>query len=922
MSSAKVSGLAVIAVWACLLAIPAGARESVSPDPAAQAREEFLATEAQLGPSAPDTLVKLARLGMLLRRTDAVEAEFVARDVLARVEKAYGTKHPETDIARNNLGRVLITRRCHPEAEELLAELVKSFGSESNEYRVVREGFRTALAECLNLLGTDATSRAAEYHAQLAWATLAALEGDGSASARDAALNYVQILQANHSEAAAEEILYQILWDETIANLPPDRLTVRTLNNLGEAVRRAGRLGEASELLNSAYELGVTLFGPSDRLVDIVENNLGLVEIEQGRWSAAEQRLRAVFERRRGQSGVENPNTVLSMENLAGALLALERVPEALELFSHAYELDLKLLGEPHERTIRTCSNVALAFSRLERLEEAEHFYRSALAASERFVGAAHPMTIRIGVNLVNILHARAGSRWTDESSTLAIEFHQRVSGALGTHHPLYAVTATTNAERLMAIGAFIRARDLLESALPGFEANHVARGVDPLDRINSSALARPYALLAELDLLEDDYSCAWEHLERDRARVLEELVAQDSSVQTPEAVGRDLYEGLNAQSTLITWVVSHTTTSADGPSVWGCLVRRGDESRFTQLAELDHDTTKRVRSLGAMLRRLRPSDEAVISAQVAELRSRYVSPVLALADGGVPLTRIIVVPSPPFAELPAALLFPGVETCSAPSETVFQQLVDGSVQPPVARRLVVVGASPSPSSASLALPHEAAELALVTSAETIPPVVLTGARALADLRGLSKSGELAGARALHFVGHVCLRRSDPLESYILLSDGARITVRDLRELSLPGLVIVAGCESGGGKNIGGEGNVGFAHALMPAGARTLILANWMVDDAATMLLMARLHENLRREGHVGGPAASLMDAQAWLREQTLETLLSWADQRKNIEGLDFARRQWQEQLTRVGPDYRPYRHPGYWAAFSVSGAP
>src|SRR4029077_15987081 len=58
-------------------------------------------------------------------------------------------------------------------------------------------------------------------------------------------------------------------------------------------------------------------------------------------------------------------------------------------------------------------------------------------------------------------------------------------------------------------------------------------------------------------------------------------------------------------------------------------------------------------------------------------------------------------------------------------------------------------------------------------------------------------------------------------------------------------LVTLSACESGLGREGGGEGLLGFAQAFLLAGARSLVLSLWKVDDAATALLMVRFYENL-----------------------------------------------------------------------------
>ena len=102
-----------------------------------------------------------------------------------------------------------------------------------------------------------------------------------------------------------------------------------------------------------------------------------------------------------------------------------------------------------------------------------------------------------------------------------------------------------------------------------------------------------------------------------------------------------------------------------------------------------------------------------------------------------------------------------------------------------------------------------------------------------------------------------------------------------LREWDLAAdLVTLSACETGLGKEISGEGLVGFAHAFLQAGARSLLVSLWEVPDLATSLLMQRFYENRlgkygdERHGHTGGPmpkAEALREAKRWLREYRAE---------------------------------------------------
>ena len=71
------------------------------------------------------------------------------------------------------------------------------------------------------------------------------------------------------------------------------------------------------------------------------------------------------------------------------------------------------------------------------------------------------------------------------------------------------------------------------------------------------------------------------------------------------------------------------------------------------------------------------------------------------------------------------------------------------------------------------------------------------------------------------------------------VSGAKRLTAAE--KLIRAAIAWVSACQTGLGQPAGGEGYLGFSQALFKAGARSLVVSLWKVDDTATSLLMVPL---------------------------------------------------------------------------------
>lgn len=186
--------------------------------------------------------------------------------------------------------------------------------------------------------------------------------------------------------------------------------------------------------------------------------------------------------------------------------------------------------------------------------------------------------------------------------------------------------------------------------------------------------------------------------------------------------------------------------------------------------------------------------------------------------------------------------------------------------------------------------------LVLAHSAGGQVPSTVEEGRAVAAVLATPVHLEAAATRALiqssgqtaaiiHLAAHGWFRADAPLFSGIQLADGP-LTTADIFSLDLRAmLVTLSACETGRAAIGGGDELVGLTRAFLYAGAASLLVSQWRVEDRATTTLMIDLYTAL-----AGGAT-------------TAEALRS-------------------AQIACLSPESRENdrRHPFFWAGFQLIG--
>ena len=718
---------------------------------------------------------------------------------------------------------------------------------------------------------------------------------------------------------------------ERITSLPDSaRRLLADADRASPIIADRARQGDGSALALAERQLAVRtkLLGRDHLETTRSLSTVARIASETGETARARRLDREALEIRLRLLGERHPETAESLDQLGRGAKSADARDEAASLYARAYALRSQLFGEDSPEATATLMNIANLHRLQNRRAEAMREFRRVLALRRRALGRVHD-DVAGTLTAMALTHTMAGE-WREAEPLLREAVAIRRQLGVGGREGL-ALSLGTQGMALRHLRRYAEAESALaESAALQDEV----RAALPNRRGAASFGLSAYWQLAAAQLEQGKDSTAWRSLEYAYSRSLLDALVARGAVD-PATMQRGLLErvqrALSQDAALIGWLDVKRGAGWEEFPFWCYAIRRTGPVRWHRVdagAGVPEDWA------GRPLHRLRNSlraaadwparvtDTSDVARRAALVYRLRVAPLEADLEG----VRELLVVSPDFMRgVPleslrddrGRLLADRFAVTYVSSSLLFtwEQERPPPARRPHAWRALLVGDPMHPEEPRAALTASGDEVRRI-AAHFATSTVLTGAEATESrMRSMAQSGALARFDLVHFATHAAIDPDWSEHSALILARGPSDTARSIASAIVAAdgrltageiaqdwrleadLVSLAGCRTALGHETRTEGFLGLDDALFVAGARSLLVSLWDVDDVATALLMERFYSNLAgadpSSPHVpSSRARALQEARRWVR-------------------------LWR------GPDgTNPFGHPAYWAGIVLVGDP
>lgn len=848
--------------------------------------------EKVLGPEHADTATSLTSLALTYIQLGQYDQVLpLAVRALAIREKVLGPEHPDTAQSLNNLALTYVALARHDEALPLqvraLAIYEKVLGTEHPD-----------TAESVNILAVT-YSALAQYDKALPLQVraLAIYEKVLGAEHRDTALS-LNILTwtyralAQYDKALPLQVRALAINEKVLGPEHPN--TAYSLSNLAYIYSSLAQHDKALPLRGRALAIYEKVRGPDHPDTAFSLNNLASTYGALAKHDKAlplQVRALAIYEK---VLGPEHSLTAQSLNNLAVTYSALGQYDKALPFQVRALAIYEKVLGPEHRETAVSLGNQALIYNSLAQHEKGLLLQVRSLAIFQKVLGPEHPDTAQSLNNLAQILeylsHPSAAIALHKSAVNIYQSHRERISG-IGTEE-LRSYTRSISgsynalARLLVDQGRLAEAQQVLD----------MLKEDELFEFIRRSSDADPRRTRIGFTADEARWAARYREVaDRLAALGVEQRELQQKARRGLTAVEQARLESIDADLDVAEKAFTaflgemQRTLKAQGPA-------KIDEVAATSL-ESQRELQALIRDLGpdvVLLQYYVTSDKVgmilttpnvvvpfstaidakALNRQVFQFRNALRDPKVDVIPAAQALYQLLLAPATNALEqagaktvmlsldgqlrhVPFGALHDGKQFAAQRwSMPIYTAVTRDRLREGRPDRLKAAGfgvtraigefkALPAVKSEMDSLPRASGGLAAQN-------VVYLDEQFTANR--LKEVGQ-SDFQLMHISSHFSISPGTEVNSFLLLGDGQRLTLGDIRTQNYRfdnvDLLTLSACDTGlgGGRDTNGREIEGLGVIAQQQGAKGVLATLWPVADGSTAKLMADMYQRRQREG-------------------------------------------------------------------------
>jgi len=325
--------------------------------------------------------------GLFLKSGKYSQAEPLYRRILAIQEKENGSNHKDVS---NSLAKLAFLFRELGNYSESVQLYRRSLAIIEKTLEVEPSEVATALNSLAMMLGMSGNYTEALQHIRRSLTISETIYGTESSSVARTLGIQASLMHDSGSYSEAEQLYRRSLaiMEKVHRTKHPDVATV--LNNLARLLNDLGNYSEAELLCRRSITIDENAYGSEDSEVAVTLQQLAGALRGLGNYSEAEEygrRSLAIMEKVHGS---EHPNTAVALYNLAYILEDLGRFREAKPLHLRSLMINEKFSGLEHPNVAFNLDRLAGLLIKLGNYDEAGLLVRRSLAIREKMFGPEH----------------------------------------------------------------------------------------------------------------------------------------------------------------------------------------------------------------------------------------------------------------------------------------------------------------------------------------------------------------------------------------------------------------------------------------------------------------------------------------------------------------------------------------------------